>query len=91
MASGSQTWSGNWADLPMAPRKMSRVAQVKVLEAISPACAASKMAVISKVPVTLNRIRMPISRPTSPIRVVTKAFFAASAADLFSYQKPINR
>lgn len=67
------------------------VAQVKVVEAMSPARAASKMAVMSKVPVALNRTRMPISRPTSPMRVVTNAFFAASAADLRSYQKPMRR
>jgi len=42
------------------------------------------------VPEALNKIIMPINNPTSPIRVVTKAFLAASAADFFSYQKPIN-
>ncbi len=32
-----------------------------------------------------------MSSPTSPILVVTKAFFAASAAGRRSYQKPISR
>ena len=32
-----------------------------------------------------------MSRPTSPMRVVTKAFLAASAADRLSFQKPMSR
>ena len=32
-----------------------------------------------------------MSRPTSPMRVVTNAFFAASAADLRSNQNPMRR
>ena len=46
---------------------------------------------MSKVPVALNSKMMPISRPTSPMRVVMNAFFAASVADLRSHQKPISR
>src|SRR6266852_9800904 len=29
IASGSQTWSGNWADLPTAPQKTSSAATVR--------------------------------------------------------------
>ncbi len=29
IASGSQTWSGNWADLPMVPTKISSPASVR--------------------------------------------------------------
>ncbi len=36
MASGSQTCSGNWADLPAAPAKMPMAAQVKTAPAKSP-------------------------------------------------------
>ena len=36
MASGSQTWSGNWADLPAAPAKMPMAAQVRVVPARAP-------------------------------------------------------
>jgi hypothetical protein len=34
---------------------------------------------------------MPSSMNTSPIRVVMKAFTAASRAEGFAYQKPISR
>ena len=46
---------------------------------------------MSNVPVALNSMIMPMNRPTSPMRVVTKAFFAASAADLRSCQNPMSR
>ena len=97
IASGSHTCSGNWADLPMAPRNMRRVDAVNVpvesrLGAPATSFSASaKIADNSKVPVALNRRRMPMRRPTSPIRVVTNAFLAASAAERFSYQKPMRR
>ena len=91
IASGSHTCSGNCADLPIAPRKMSSAETVSVPESMPPCSTTWKMAEMSNVPVSLNRSRMPISRPTSPIRVVTNAFFAASAADRLSYQKPMSR
>ena len=46
---------------------------------------------MSKVPVARQSMMMPMSRPTSPMRVVTKAFLAASAADRFSFQKPMSK
>ena len=33
----------------------------------------------------------PMKKPTSPKRVTTKAFFPASDAENFSYQKPMSR
>ena len=46
---------------------------------------------MSKVPVARQSMMMPMSSPTSPMRVVTKAFLAASAADRRSFQKPMSR
>ena len=39
MASGSHTWSGNWADFPTAPAKMPIAAQVKTVPPRAPAMA----------------------------------------------------
>src|SRR3990172_7830464 len=36
MASGSQTWSGNWADLPTAPANMRMTAVVRYGSLITP-------------------------------------------------------
>ena len=36
MASGSQTWNGNWADLPIAPRNTRNIARLTVPWEISP-------------------------------------------------------
>ena len=91
IASGSHTCSGNCADLPIAPMKIRRDATVSVPESMPPCSMTWKMADMSNVPVSLNSIRMPMSSPTSPMRVVTNAFLAASAADRLSYQKPISR
>ncbi len=46
---------------------------------------------MSNVPASRQSMMMPMSRPTSPMRVVMNAFFAASAAERRSCQKPINR
>ena len=42
-------------------------------------------------PVAQNRPRIPSSRPKSPTRLTTKAFWAAWAAPSRSYQKPTSR
>ena len=49
------------------------------------------MSVMSNVPASRHNSRIPIRKPTSPMRVVMKAFFAASAADRRSHQNPISR
>ena len=92
MASGSQTCSGNWALLPMAPMKISRPAN----PAQGPSSAGFAMnfawsAAMSRVPAMLQMARMPSMNPKSPMRLVRKAFLEASPADGFSYQKPISR
>ena len=88
IASGSQTWKGNCADLPIAPRKISSVATVSVPPSIPPCSAMWKIVDMSKVSVLRKSRMIPMSRPTSPILVVMNAFFAASAADLRSHQNP---
>ena len=86
MASGSQTWRGNWALLPMVPQKMQRVAAVsrpperrpESMPALTPSKLRDLVAAQSR--------RMPIMNPKSPMRLVRKAFLAASAALFFVYQ-----
>ena len=91
IASGSHTWNGNCADFPIAPMKISSAEAVSVTSDMPPFWAMWMIVDMSNVPVALNSRMMPISSPTSPIRVVTNAFFAASAAERRSYQNPISR
>ncbi|MBA7700814.1 hypothetical protein ES703_109538 [subsurface metagenome] len=51
MASGSHTWSGNWADLPTAPAKIPIATQVRIVPDRTPAIAKLWSSAISKVPV----------------------------------------
>ena len=81
MASGSQTWKGNCADLPATPMKMSAAERFRLAVPISPASASAKISRIEKVPAAWKRTRTPIRRATSPTRVTMKAFLAASAAE----------
>ena len=99
IASGSQVWSRNCADLPMAPMNSSR--QVRVIASQSPPKtwtvllarpgAAAKMVSRLIDPVSMNTRKMPSAKPKSPMRLTTKAFIAAAFAEGFSYQKPISR
>ena len=91
MASGSQTWKGNWADLPMAPRNSSKATAVVTPWLKAPVRAASNASDMLKLPTFSHNSNMPISMPTSPMRVTTKAFLAASLAAGRSCQKPISR
>ena len=43
IASGSQTWKGNWADLPATPMKMSAAERLRLVGPISPASARAKI------------------------------------------------
>ncbi len=83
MASGSQTWSGNWALLPTAPQKSSRAMPAIIQGAIWPAwkCAGRSVKTSSKfsVPTVVQTAMMPSAKPTSPTRLTRKAFLAASA------------
>ena len=90
IASGSQTWSGTWADLPIAPaNRSSEIAVAVPFAIVSPG--APRTAPKSSVPNSFTISASPTSISVSPIRVVTNAFFAALAFSVFSNQKPIRR
>ena len=104
IASGSQVCSGNWPDLPAAPAKMPRASQVKTAPpSMAPAAASGRAAshmsgiwkafspAAAKLSAWVNRYRMAIRNPTSPMRVMMNAFLAAAAAAGRSCQKPINK
>ncbi len=84
MASGSQTCSGNWALLPIAPQNSSKQMAVICHCAICPVWRAwgSNWKTCSKfsVPTVVQMAMMPNAKPTSPTRLVRKAFLLASAA-----------
>ncbi len=90
MASGSQTWSGSWADLPIAPASSSSEIAVAVPCVSSPAASPNTVSKSSE-PTCTKISATPSSIAASPILVVTNAFFAALDAAGRSYQKPINR
>ena len=89
IASGSQTWSGNWALLPIAPANSSSEMIVIVVASSSPI--RSMTSRMSSVP-RLTKISMiPRMKPTSPTRLTMNAFFAASAAVRLRNQNPMSR
>jgi hypothetical protein len=89
MASGSQVWSGNWPDLPIAAMKSATPAVSRTVLLASPESAQPEMAKIEKPSLprcscahafeAKNRMDTPTSRPTSPTRTVKNAFMAARA------------
>src|SRR5688572_5896336 len=99
IASGSQTCSGNCADLPTVPMKSSKPIKPaaekpkKPLGTFASVCKMSSVKISrnESVPVTEYRQTIPNNMNTSPTRVVMNAFTAASRAEFFAYQKPINK
>ena len=93
MASGSQTYSGIWADLPVAPMNSSSVATDRTPKPASGGSAATCAARFwkSSVPKVVQSSSIPRMNAKSPMRLTTNAFFPASMADCFWYQKPISR
>ncbi len=94
IASGSQTYSGICALLPVAPTNSSRqIVEIAPNPAASTGivAAASATARKSSVPNVKNTRNIPRMNPQSPIRFVMKAFLPASDALFFSYQNPISR
>ena len=89
IASGSQTWRGNWALLPQAPRNSSNAIPVNVPTATSGA--AEKTSWKEMVPKTAKIHMMPRPKPRSPTRLTMNAFLAASAAERRLNQNPIRR
>ena len=90
IASGSQTWSGNWALLPMAPAKISR-AMAATIDRLDPLADPLETTSDVEVPRVTKMSMIPSAKPTSPTRLTMNAFLAASAADRLRYQKPISR
>ena len=91
MASGSQICNGNWDDFAMAPKKKPTPAKVNKVPPILPAAILSNISEKVNVPNVEKMSIMPIKKPISPTRFVRKAFLAASAAEAFSNQWPINK
>jgi hypothetical protein len=83
MASGSQTWSGNWADFPITARKISPA----VASATSGRSATSQR----KAPVRAKRRSSANRKPMSASLVIQNAFTAARAALGRSKWKPMRR
>ena len=80
IASGSQTWSGNWALLPTAPQKISRAMRRSATRG-DRAPNFAKTSCMLSVPSWVQMAMIPRAKPMSPTRLTRKAFLAASAAD----------
>ncbi len=91
IASGSQTWSGNWALLPTAPAKRSRAITVICHSGRAPPMAAKTSLEVRACRAAVQIIMMPSPKPKSPTRLTMNAFLAAPAAEGFLYQKPMSR
>src|SRR5215831_21064640 len=93
MASGSQTYSGIWADLPVAPTNNSRQIAVTVLTGSAEAWAWISLNDRVQTPFSpqlQNNRNSPRRNPASPTRLTTKAFLPALAFSSSVYQKPIS-
>ena len=91
MASGSQVYSGIWADLPVAPKNRNRVMAVRTPEPMGYLAARGNTSEKFNDPKVQKIRKTPNRKPKSPIRLTTKAFLPASDADCFSYQNPMSR
>src|SRR6476620_8163552 len=93
MASGSQTYNGICADLPVAPTNSNSVISDSGPNTVSVGADATECAIRSKssVPNRRNTPRTPRMNPKSPMRLTMNAFLPASDADFFWYQNPISR
>ncbi len=91
IASGSQTWSGNWALLPIAPANTSRAMRTTMpwFVVLSSASFSSASWMFS-VPVFVQIAMIPRANPTSPTRLTMNAFLAAIAALGRLYQNPMS-
>ncbi len=97
IASGSQTCSGNWALLPMAPANTSSAVANSGIGLASPASSIvwidSRMFSVASptAPVLTQMAMIPSAKPMSPTRLTMNAFLAARAAERLRYQKPMSR
>src|SRR5439155_1624238 len=93
IASGSHTYSGIWADLPVAPTN-NRSAIVETVPNVVSLPYGTRARAISRkssVPKWTKASSTPRMKPKSPMRLTMNAFLPASEAVFFSYQNPINR
>ena len=82
IASGSQTWSGNWAHLPIAPANTSSATTATGTRlAWAGSISFSSDSWMLSVPVLTKIAMIPSAKPTSPTRLTMKAFLLASAAE----------
>ncbi len=89
MASGSHTYSGICALLPVAPTNSSRPMAIRV--PVVAVATVGRTSVNSREPKVAKMMNIATMKPTSPMRLVTNAFLAAAAYAGFSNQKPISR
>ena len=85
IASGSHTYRGICADLPVAPMNSSKVISDSVPNVTSTGISFAARAMVvksSELNVTTN-IRAPRMNAKSPMRLTMNAFLAASDADFF--------
>ena len=91
IASGSHEWSGSCADLPVAPTKNATQMRPSTPWAGGSLATRSKTSTKFIEPKTRNVVIIPMVKPQSPMRFITKAFFAAPAGSGRSNQKPMRR
>ena len=79
MASGSHTWKGNWALLPIAPMNRASPAQnATCARAESPSATAFRMSVNRNEPTVTAMMITPMNSPTSAILLTKNALVAAA-------------
>ncbi len=92
MASGSHTWKGTWALLPIAPMNSSTPPTMATsARALSPAAAASRRSVKRNEPTAVPTTITPSTKPTSATLLVMNALMAAALLAWSSHQWPISR
>ena len=91
IASGSQVWSGIWADLAKAPTSSrQQIATTTPWLVWKVPGALEKMSSRSKVPRSRKMKNAASTIPTSPTTLITKAFIPAVVAVVRRYQKLIS-
>ena len=93
MASGSHTWRGNCADLPIVPPKSSNAAtETRPRDTSGPPTSSPTCWMLAEwKPVAAINTKMPNMNGTSPILVVMNALIAALELIRSSHQCPISR
>ena len=92
IASGNHTYSGTWADFPVAPMKSSNViAVISSPPSSTTRSGWSSTVAKSKLPNVVKMRKRPTMNAKSPTRLVINAFLPAEAAAGRSNQYPIKR